>query len=788
MRHLSISRLLVGFLSVLPACATTVVSATGSSPDATPSPAPQTHDVAAFKIPPVGTAAPERFFNLFHPFRTEAATLSPDGRRLAYAVREDENLYVAVVDVDDHAKLQLKILVGTTDSSTPALDRYHLTEKNPARIRWMGWATSNRLLIETNASLATSPGDGWINTSGAIFGVNADGSDARTLVTPRDVTAPPAFGPALQSQHPDRIFRPDEDPDEGSQPLDDVVIDNTDNNLPKDVRSPRSPSFFDYTPGDLDSITVRTTDSRNYSLYRINIFSGKMDFGKNEMSIEQIHPLPNRQGLIGAAIPKTLSTGFPHSFLVQKSGFSFGRWNKLSNVAKIQSVDFTLSPDNYIGERSFPLGFDENPDILYYASNVGRDTYGIYGLNLKTGQPVGKPIESPQIDLVDAAPNGFPSPSPLVFDRYTRELVGVRYQSSIRTAVWLRPDLQEAQTMLESTFPGRSVDITGWDEVGNRFLAIVRGPTDPGGFYIVDRAARKAYEFVRRAAAADSSERPITRYVSLDNPAGGTLTGVVAIPRAVRQKPIPIVVLCADEPWLRTPTEFDSEMNALSQMGFAVLQINPRGTWGHGVKHREAAAAAFDEIQSADILTAIDLLSKSMPLNPKRVAIMGRERGGYLALRSVQLHPDRFRCVVALNPTVDLKSWLNESRWTDGSSAPALTRTFFGETLLRQNALMDGDNPVGKPAFVLAYRGIDGTPSSQHYLNARSFARRTRNAGTHVRFWDLSSDHTAGMPAARSEVMRNIEDFLNEHIYAYNVQMGETDVLEDHPKRPSHKK
>jgi hypothetical protein len=57
-----------------------------------------------------------------------------------------------------------------------------------------------------------------------------------------------------------------------------------------------------------------------------------------------------------------------------------------------------------------------------------------------------------------------------------------------------------------------------------------------------------------------------------------------------------------------------------------------------------------------------------------------------------------------------------------------------------------------------------------------------------VKFFDLSTDYMRGLPGARSEVMRNVEDFLNENIYAYNVRLGETTIEGSAPTPPPAKK
>ena len=735
----------------------------------------------------VGTAAPERFFELFLPFRTTNAALSPDGKLIAYSVREGDKLFVFIVEVDNPAKGRAKVLVGTDDTSTGAL-KQSAREKTPARIRWMGWANSNRLVIETNVNLALNSGSSWQNTAGAIFAIDADGKNGKTLVSPRDVEA--TKGPEFVAKREANdllVTTPDQEPPRNEESAGSLLVSSDpsaeENNLPLDVRYPRSPTFFDFSPTDPHSIIVRTSDQRDYGLYTINVNTGKLSYGPAERVTGDFNVLINRQGRQAAAIASTVATAFPHQYLIEKKS-GIGRWTDLSDIAKTPSTNFALSPENYFGQRSFPIGFDEDPNILYYASNVGRDTYGIYGLDLKTGARIGKPIESPSIDLVDPAPNGFLSPSPLVFDRYTRQLIGVRYRHSIASAIWLRPDLQEVQRFLEGTFAGRSVEITSWDEQGKRFLAHVRGPTDSGGYYIVERETGKISEFIRSAPWISTEVSSASINVSIPNPAGGKLTGVLAIPRAVRQKPIPIVVICADEPWQRAPVEFDTEMNAISRMGFAVLQINPRGVWGAGIKHRQTTGEAFDEAQVQDIVNAIDAITKAMPiLNAKRVALLGHDRGGYLALRALQLHPDRFRCAIGIDPTVDLKSWLAESRWTTGTSGPALTRAFFGEKVLKQNALFDDPKSITKPIFLLSYRGPDGGPSPQQYRDARRLVSTVETPETPARLFDLTPDYMEGLPEARSEVMRNIEDFLNENIYAYNVKMGETEVLENTPSQ-----
>ena len=80
------------------------------------------------------------------------------------------------------------------------------------------------------------------------------------------------------------------------------------------------------------------------------------------------------------------------------------RWQSLDRVLHPNLADpFSAGADTLWTERSFPLAFDADPNVLFYASNVGRNTYGIFGVNLSTGEPTGLATIDRKIDLADPA-------------------------------------------------------------------------------------------------------------------------------------------------------------------------------------------------------------------------------------------------------------------------------------------------------------------------------------------------------------------------------------------------
>jgi pimeloyl-ACP methyl ester carboxylesterase len=749
--------------------------------------------------------SPDRFVDLFRPFQTSLATLSPDGLHIAYSLREGDQLSVVVVPVDNPARATARVVVATDQSSTPMLS-IQSRERTPAQIRSMGWAGTNRIIVETNRATADYANEAWGVSSGAILAFDLDGGNFKILVTPKEVAtvslSDAAASGATSTTNPetgrDDAFLgvlPDGTGGTGGSSIDFDALtgddpladpDSTEPPTPDETvsitRTLRTPRVFDYAPPDASGAIIVSTDGNlRHELFRLDALTGKLKFIKEELGEQGMLPMLDRQGELRIGVPNTTRTSFPHRFRLATNAF-MKPWTDLDRIVGTPggAPGFFVSPDNAVGERAIPIGFDENPDILYFASNIGRDTFGVYSLDVKTGARGSLAAENPAYDMIGPALGGYPDAGALVFDRHNRKLAGIRFQGRVRTTAWLSPEMQSLQKLLEESFPARSVEILDWNESGTRFLLLVRGVTDPGAFCVFDAATGKLAEFVRRAPWLPADRTARTHGFSLATAAGERLSGIVTAPRDARIKPVPVIVICPSMPWERVPVDYEVDTDAIAAMGFAVVQFNGRGAWGFGTKHRHALKDGYDEAQVADILAVLDHVSERFAVNPKRVGLLGRNHGGFIALRAVQMHPDRFRCAVAIEAPVDLASWIAETRWTSGASGPALTRGFLGDDARIKSApLLENAEGITKPVFLLDYRGPAGGPMRTGFTKARGLAASVKRHGTQAEFYELDEDYTRGLPKARAAAFREIEGFLNATIYDYGVKAGEPEVIED---------
>mgnify|MGYP003332335565 FL=1 len=170
--------------------------------------------------------------------------------------------------------------------------------------------------------------------------------------------------------------------------------------------------------------------------------------------------------------------------------------------------EFEISPGNFFDERSYPLAFDYDPDVLYFASNVGRDTFGIYSLNLKTKER--KTVAAPDSFPFDLAPlEPDYDASNLVFDDKARRLVGIRFNGLHPSTMWLDPELAGVQQDLAASYRQYNVEILNWSEDRQQFLLRLASAEDPGAFVIYHRADHSAdVALVRAPWLKDTTVHP----------------------------------------------------------------------------------------------------------------------------------------------------------------------------------------------------------------------------------------------------------------------------------------
>lgn len=123
---------------------------------------------------------------------------------------------------------------------------------------------------------------------------------------------------------------------------------------------------------------------------------------------------------------------------------------------------------------------------------------------------------------------------------------------------------------------------------------------------------------------------------------GLTIHGYLTTPVGIPAKNLPTVLLVHGGPWARDTWGYNPLVQWLANRGYAVLQVNFRGSTGYGKDFLSAANREWAAKMHDDLIDAVNWLVQQGIANPKKVAIMGGSYGGYATLVGLTFTPDVF--------------------------------------------------------------------------------------------------------------------------------------------------
>lgn len=105
----------------------------------------------------------------------------------------------------------------------------------------------------------------------------------------------------------------------------------------------------------------------------------------------------------------------------------------------------------------------------------------------------------------------------------------------------------------------------------------------------------------------------------------------------------PLIVMVHGGPTARAYGDFDIQKQFWTSRGFALLDVNHRGSSGYGRDYRDALYQGWGELDASDIIDGIEMLISEGRVDRNRVCIRGKSAGGYAVLRALTEYPDHFK-------------------------------------------------------------------------------------------------------------------------------------------------
>ncbi|MEG4121346.1 S9 family peptidase [Microcoleus sp. N9_B4] len=360
-------------------------------------------------------------------------------------------------------------------------------------------------------------------------------------------------------------------------------------------------------------VEMNIRDRRKHDLYRINLQNGAVELDTDNPG-NIVNWAADAQFQVRAATATTAEGGKELLWreTADKSWESLRSWG----------------PD----EEGGAVMFSENGKILYIRGDHDANAERLIALDLETKQETDL-ASDPEYDV-----------GGIVVHPTKREIQAVSFYKDKQEWRILDQSIAEDFEAIGKLGPGE-FSITSRNLADTTWLIAYRTDDGPVYYYAYDRAS-KTFTFLfsnqpKLEGLPLSSMEPIS-YTARD---GLTIHGYLTKPVGV-STPVPAVLLVHGGPWARDTWGYNPQAQWLANRGYAVLQINFRGSTGYGKAFLNAGNREWAAKMHDDLLDGVNWLVETGIALQDKIAIMGGSYGGYAALVGLTFSPDVFACAV----------------------------------------------------------------------------------------------------------------------------------------------
>ncbi|HDS1039970.1 TPA: S9 family peptidase [Stenotrophomonas maltophilia] len=317
-----------------------------------------------------------------------------------------------------------------------------------------------------------------------------------------------------------------------------------------------------------------------------------------------------------------------------------------------------------------PIGFSADNTLAYLIVEQAKGPDVVVSWNPQTGER--------NTLLQDAVVD----PTHVIHQPGTRVPIGVQFVGATpRTAFF---DEQSAtariQRMLEKAFPGQSVSLLSATRDNARILVKVSSARNPGDFFLFNTATREAAFLTARHRWFDRDGGASVRPVTLAARDGLPLHGYLTLPQGSDGRGLPMVVVPHGGPiGIFDDGSFERDNQLLAAAGYAVLQVNFRGSGNYGRAHTQAAAQQWGRAMQDDVTDATRWAIREGIADAQRICIYGASYGAYSAMMGAVREPGLYKCAAGYVGVYDLPLMFKRGDIQDRTSGLNYLRDWLGD-------------------------------------------------------------------------------------------------------------
>lgn len=487
-------------------------------------------------------------------------------------------------------------------------------------------------------------------------------------------------------------------------------------------------------PWDLEGNTYYDNRKTNSVISRLNVYSG-IKRKVETLPYPGATPFANEDGQV--RFIRWRNENFESEFAYRENDDA--QWKDL---------------DNEQAKDHVPIGVSKSGQNVYFSGSVGDAKLNtVFELDVKTGaytqifSDLTADIRSLNWDVeLDKPVVGFTFP----------DKVAYAYAEGTSKTATLHKQLVAA-------FSGQNVSITSQSDG----LALVRVTSDvnPGEYYLFNTVTNSASFLWANRSWLDPAQMASKTPLKFSTEDGLDINGYITLPTnlAENQKAPMVVMIHGGPHGVRDYWSFDSEVQLFANRGYAVLQINYRGSGGYGDKFEEAGYMQWGGKMIQDIIDGTQYAVGSYPIDETRMCLYGASYGGYAALMAAIRAPETYKCTIGYVGIYDLNYAYTQSDTMKALGGEAYLNKVIGTDKKQLNEFSPVNHADKIKANVMLIHGE--RDSRVPVINAEAMLSKFESVGKKVPYLNFSnSGHGVYDEEGRFILYNAVIDFLDKNI------------------------
>jgi dipeptidyl aminopeptidase/acylaminoacyl peptidase len=397
------------------------------------------------------------------------------------------------------------------------------------------------------------------------------------------------------------------------------------------------------------------------------------------------------------------------------------------------------------------LGFDKNPNIIYYtALKDGRDA--LYKMDLTTNKN----------ELLFSDEN-YDFDGSIFYSSLTNNVAGFTHSQLEDGVRYWDEDLNKLHTSLRSVLPSEKFDLdiidTSHDQ--RQYVIYLTGDDSAGTYMLGNRDSGELVVFANAYPDIDSTVYTDKKHISYKARDGLIIEGYLSLPVGYKAgDKLPTIVFPHGGPMARDYAGFDYWTALLTYNGYAVLQPNFRGSSGYGHDFMMASVQGFGKEMQDDLQDAALWLVDEGIADKDKICIGGASYGGYAALMAVVKHPETFKCAASFAGVTDLEYIVSKARYFTNKE---IVRKQFGtdDDELEKYSPVNFAKQINRPVLLL--HGSDDNIVSVYH--SREMEDELSDEGKDVTYIELEDgDHYLSHQPYRIKTLQAFLEFFDKHL------------------------